>query len=197
MVGNLVTRGAVAGFSSGLVFLAADMGWAVHNGKLAVAPLIDISTIFNTQEMPAPITAAPFGPENVVVGLVTHATFSILFGIAFAVAAASLVRRSSAVLPVAGIAYGLLLYVINFQVLGRTAFPWFTNPMGPPQEGRVLVVTGLRPDSEVGPQDLGLPDGHDETANLVTIRDGKVIAMQDYRSRAEAIDALQGASDGC
>jgi ketosteroid isomerase-like protein len=60
-------------------------------------------------------------------------------------------------------------------------------------EGRVLVVTGLRPDSEIGPEELGLPAGHDETANVVTIRDGKVVAMQDYRSRAEATEAAQGA----
>ena len=48
-------------------------------------------------------------------------------------------------LPVAGIAYGLLLYVINFQVLGRTAFPWFTNPLGPPQDFEVFIhaVFGL------------------------------------------------------
>jgi len=49
------------------------------------------------------------------------------------------------VLPVAGIAYGLLLYVINFQVLGRTAFPWFTNLLGPPQDFEILIhaVFGL------------------------------------------------------
>jgi ketosteroid isomerase-like protein len=63
-------------------------------------------------------------------------------------------------------------------------------------EGRVLVVTGLRPDSEISAADLGLPEGHDETANVITIRDGKVVSMQDYRSRAEAIDALQRADDG-
>ena len=63
-------------------------------------------------------------------------------------------------------------------------------------EGRVLVVTRLGPDSEIRPQDLGLPEGHDETASVVTIRNGKVIAMQDYRSRAEAIDASQGPGDG-
>jgi hypothetical protein len=50
-------------------------------------------------------------------------------------------------------------------------------------DGRVLVVTGIRPDSEVSPADLGLPEGQDETANVVTIREGKVVAMQDYRTR--------------
>jgi uncharacterized membrane protein YagU involved in acid resistance len=135
----------VAGFASGLVFLVANMGWAVHNGKPAVAPMIDISTIFHAQDTPAPITAAAFGPDNVVVGLVTHATLSVLFGIGFALLAAAVVRRSSAMLPLAGIAYGLLLYVINFQILGRTAFPWFTDSMGPPQGFEVLIhaVFGL------------------------------------------------------
>jgi ketosteroid isomerase-like protein len=57
--------------------------------------------------------------------------------------------------------------------------------------GRVLVVTGLRPDSEISPADLGLPEGHDETANIVTIRDGRVIAMHDYRTRAEAVEAAE------
>ena len=144
-LGNLVTRGTVAGFASGLVFLVANMGWAVHDGKPAVAPMIDISTIFHAQDTPAPITAAAFGPDNVVVGLVTHATLSVLFGIGFALLAAAVVHRSSAMLPLAGIAYGLLLYVINFQILGRTAFPWFTDSMGPPQGFEVLIhaVFGL------------------------------------------------------
>src|SRR5438045_7670751 len=52
-------------------------------------------------------------------------------------------------------------------------------------EDRVLIVMGLRGDAEVNATDLGLPEGHDETANLVTFRDGKVVAMQDYRSRNE------------
>jgi quercetin dioxygenase-like cupin family protein len=61
---------------------------------------------------------------------------------------------------------------------------------------RVLVVTKMRPDSEIGPEDLGLPPGHDETANLVTFHDGKVIAMHDYPSRDEAMHALRGGAYG-
>jgi hypothetical protein len=45
----------------------------------------------------------------------------------------------------AGIVYGLALYVVNFQILGRTAFPWFTDSMGPPQGFEVFIhaVFGL------------------------------------------------------
>jgi hypothetical protein len=40
------------------------------------------------------------------------------------------------------------------------------------------------------------PPGHDETANLLRFRDGKVIAMHDYRSRQEAMAALRGGPHG-
>jgi ketosteroid isomerase-like protein len=59
--------------------------------------------------------------------------------------------------------------------------------------GRVLVVTRMRPDSEIGSEDLGLPPGHTETANVITFRDGKVVAMHDYRTRAEALAAIRKA----
>ena len=59
--------------------------------------------------------------------------------------------------------------------------------------GKVLIVSGRRPDSEISAEDLGLPPGHDETAHLVTFRAGKVVAMHDYRTREEAMQALVGA----
>jgi ketosteroid isomerase-like protein len=64
------------------------------------------------------------------------------------------------------------------------------------EPGRVLVVTHMRPDSEIRPEDLGLPPGHLETANVVTFRDGKVIATHDYRTRADALEALKEGEHG-
>ena len=143
-LGILCTRGAVAGISSGLVFLVANMGWAVRDSKPAAAPLIDIATIFHTQDAPDPVAAAAFGPDNLIVGLVTHLTLAMLFGIGFALLAGWL-ARSYTMLVGGGVAYGLLLYLVNFQILGRTAFPWFTDAMGPPQGFEVLIhgVFGL------------------------------------------------------
>ncbi len=53
--------------------------------------------------------------------------------------------RGPGLLALGGIGYGLLLYLVNFQVLGRIFFEWFTNPMGPPQGFEVLIhaVFGL------------------------------------------------------
>lgn len=61
---------------------------------------------------------------------------------------------------------------------------------------RVVVVTRMRPDSEIGPEDLGLSPDHLETANLVTFRDGKVVAMHAYRTRADAVDAIEEGEHG-
>jgi len=138
--GELVSRGSLAGFVGGVGFLLANMAFATTQGLPAVAPMIDISTIFHGVDTPTP------SPENMVVGLVTHTGLSILFGIGFAllVAAVPTLRRVPLVV-VAAIAYGLLLYVVNFQILGRTLFPWFTNPEGPNQGFEVFIhaVYGL------------------------------------------------------
>jgi hypothetical protein len=61
---------------------------------------------------------------------------------------------------------------------------------------RVVVVTRMRPDSEIGPEDLGLSPEHLETANLVTFRDGKVVAMHAYRTRADAVEAAGESEHG-
>ena len=54
---------------------------------------------------------------------------------------------------------------------------------------RVVVVMRRNPESSRTYEDEGLPEGHDETANLVTIRAGRVVAMQGYRTKAEALAA--------
>lgn len=118
-----LARGAVAGMVAGLVFLMLNMGWATRSDLPSVAPLLDISTIFNVAEMRQPT------PENMAIGLVTHLTLSVLFGMGFAVLAP--LRRGARGLALAAAGYGIALYLLNFQILGRIAFPWFQE--GPDQ----------------------------------------------------------------
>ena len=131
--GDRLARGTVAGLFAGIVFLIAQMGWAVQRLDLpAVAPLLDISTIFNGIDTMPMVT-----PDNLLIGLVTHLTLTMLFGIGFAFIAAFL--RSPLILAAGGLAFGVVLYVVNIQILGRVAFEWFTDPKGPPQ-GFELVI---------------------------------------------------------
>lgn len=98
----------------------------------AVAPLYDISTIFHFADAPQP------SPENLAVGLIVHLTRSAGFGATFALLA-PLVRGSARLVAAAAI-FGLILYVVNFQILGRLFFEWFQE--GPNQTFEIVAHLG-------------------------------------------------------
>jgi hypothetical protein len=140
-LGGHISRGSVAGLTSGLVFLLATMGYVTTKDLPAIAPLLDISTIFHGTDMPTKDPAQI--PVDAFAGLVLHLSLTVLYGIVFAVFVP--LFRNVVVLAIAAVAYGLLLYVVNFQIFGRIFFEWFTDPMGPDQSFEVFIhaVYGL------------------------------------------------------
>jgi len=128
-VDDLLTRGAIAGLVGGVVFILLNMYAAQNAGKPPIAPFLAISTIFRFSDMP--MTEPMQVPVEVVLGIIIHLFNSVLFGVIFALFTPLL--RSSWLLVVGGLVYGLLLYVVNFQIIGRLFFPFFVNPNGPPQ----------------------------------------------------------------
>lgn len=127
-LGAAFTRGVAAGLFGGFAFIVANMYYALNHGKPAVAPLLAISTIFRGSNMPM------MDPQDVIIGLVTHIGLSMLFGIGFGLLVAVLRLTTKPVLvTVAALVYGLLLYVVNFQILARIWFPFLVNPKGPNQ----------------------------------------------------------------
>lgn len=127
--GALLTRGIGGGLFGGFAFILANMLYANHHGKPAVAPLLSISTIFNHTSMPMP---KPVSPADVIAGLVLHIALSMTFGIVFARVVAPVARHWAALLA-GGLVYGIVLWAVNIELFGRTVFPWFTNPNGPNQ----------------------------------------------------------------
>jgi type IV secretory pathway TrbD component len=127
-----IAYGVVGGTFAGLLFLLANMWYADNQGLPAVAPLYDISTIFYFTDKPDP------QPINAAVGLVVHLTLSAAFGAALA-ALAPLARGAGRLMGM-GAAFGLVLYLVNFQILGRVAFEWFQE--GPNQTFEVFAHLG-------------------------------------------------------
>ncbi len=123
-IGEMAGRGAVAGLFGGLFFILANMWFAVAHGKPAIAPFLSISTIFFGSDKPM------MTPEAVVAGVIVHLMLSLLYGMVFAVVVLPFLRNHLA-LVIGALVYGLLLYVVNFQILARIFFPFFNNPMGP------------------------------------------------------------------
>jgi len=110
-VGGLLARGAIAGIVAGMAFLLAEMWFAVSQGKPGTSPLYAISTIFHASSAP-------------VLGLTIHIVLSLGFGMGFAVLLVPWLRNLLA-LVLGGLGYGLALWVLDIQILGRTVFPFF------------------------------------------------------------------------
>jgi len=121
--------GVVGGTFAGLLFLLANMWYADSQGLPAVAPLYDISTIFYFTDKPDPQAI------NAAVGLIVHLTLAATFGATLAVLAP--LARGIGQLVGMGAAFGLVLYLVNFQILGRIAFEWFQE--GPNQTFEVFA----------------------------------------------------------
>ncbi|MEU3048072.1 hypothetical protein ABZ705_16400 [Streptomyces sp. NPDC006984] len=113
-----LVRGAVGGIAAGMAFAGATMWFMTSIGKPADTPLLMISTLVKGD------AAMMNGTASVPVGLVLHMVLSMAFGMAFAVLTARV--RTNGALAVAGLAWGGVLYVLNFQFLARTAFPTFS-----------------------------------------------------------------------
>jgi len=125
-VSDLLMMGAVAGLFAGFLFILANMWYAPTQNLPATAPFNAIGTIFYRDAMPQ-MTAA-----YAIVGLITHFSLSIAFGVTFALLVVPLLSNTRALIAGA-IVYGVLLYIVNYQILGRIVFKFFdpSNPMGP------------------------------------------------------------------
>ncbi|WP_219419945.1 hypothetical protein [Pseudonocardia nigra] len=132
-LGTSVLRGALGGLLAGAVFIGLTMWFAASMGNPATQPFLLISTILLGAD------AMMTGAASVWLGVVVHAVLSIVFGIVFALVAPPFGTNGTTAL--AGGLYGLLLYVVNFVVLGMTVLPQFQMP-NQPFELVVHVVYG-------------------------------------------------------
>ena len=110
-------RGAVGGVLAGLVFVGVTMWFAQSTGGKPEVPLRMISTIVKGD------AAMAAGTTSAALGTLAHLLLSALFGMVFALAVPRF--RTNGTVALAGTAYGLLLYVVNFLVLSPLAFTTF------------------------------------------------------------------------
>jgi hypothetical protein len=127
-------RGVVGGVVSGVVFAAATMWYVASTGGPAVLPLRMISTIVLGDAAMGKGTTSP------VLGAVVHLVLSAAFGVAFGLVVPWL--RTNGTVALAGVVYGLVLYLVNFQVLARLFFTTF-KMANQPFEVVVHVVFGV------------------------------------------------------
>lgn len=125
------TAAAVSGFAAGAVLMVLDLIWSAF---------FDPQGPWRTSHMVAPIfTGSPppatagyaFSVGVVAVSLATHYALGIVFGLVMAFVMAQLRLDTSPDRAVAaGAVLGLLLYLLNFEILARALFPWLAELRG-------------------------------------------------------------------
>lgn len=117
-VGDRIKRGVVAGIVAGIVFAVASMMWTAATGPGATAPLQMIASLPSGGDEMQPLSAA-----TITLGVAIHMVLSIVYGAVFALVLPRGVSTMIAYL--AGAAFGLALYLINFTLLANVAFELF------------------------------------------------------------------------
>lgn len=126
-------HGAEGGLIAGLAFILADMGWSRLHDEPATEPIHGVATVFNVSDK------LEHTADSLAIGIFTHAWLAAFFGVVFALLLPALAARVRPLagggelrtLFVAGAVYGLGLYLVNYQVLGRLIFEWFNGPNRP------------------------------------------------------------------
>jgi hypothetical protein len=109
-----VARGAVAGIGAGIVFMAVTMWFADSMGDPARMPLHMIATVVQGDD------AMMQGDTSATVGGIVHLVLSAGFGAIFALLLPWL--RSNLLIALAATVYGVVLYVVNFEILAPAVF---------------------------------------------------------------------------
>jgi hypothetical protein len=122
---------AVAGFAAGAVLMVLDLIWSA---------IFDPQGPWRISHMVAPILTGSPAPAGagyafdvgvVAIALVTHYVLGVVFGVVMAFLMAQLRLDTSPDRAVAaGAVLGLLLYLLNFEVLAAGLFPWLAALRG-------------------------------------------------------------------
>jgi hypothetical protein len=121
---RVLREGVIGGLVAGLFFAASELLGAALAGLGPGVPWqLSASLLLGGSQVSAPIRFAQF-----FIGGAVHFGLAALFGLVFGAISAALGKRrrnSYGFMLTAGAFYGALLWVVNFQVVARLAFPWF------------------------------------------------------------------------
>jgi hypothetical protein len=135
---RVIKYGVSFGIVAGIIFVIAEMLSAGVTGELGLMPLRMFASVV--------IGGAAMTTNEIVptafLGLLVHFVLSAIFGALYALLHARMpvdVRESYLKQAVLGMMFGLVLWLVNFQVIARILYPWF---LAPPQ-GLQLALHAL------------------------------------------------------
>jgi hypothetical protein len=130
-----VKEGIGFGIIAGILFAIAEVFAAVGMGEPAAMPFRMFASIVLGQAALMEVSA---GAAFAIGGLV-HLVLSGIFGLVYGLASSRLSAETRANLTRQagiGLAFGLALWLVNFQLIARLLYPWF---LGTPQALQALL----------------------------------------------------------
>lgn len=121
-----VKEGLAAGLVAGVLFVIAEILAAASAGDPALTPFPMFASVVVGADAFEQLSL----PVAVLIGTIVHFALSAIFGIVygfFASREAVDARRSWKRHALLGAAYGCALWLINYQLIGRLAYPWFAD----------------------------------------------------------------------
>jgi len=119
------------GLLAGLVFVAVEIGFATASGLGPAWPFRLFSSVALGRDALDLLPA----DDAILLGTSLHVVLSALYGIAYGVYNAALIDETRTAWlrqSLIGTGFGVLLWVMNVQVLALSHFPWFLElPQGP------------------------------------------------------------------
>lgn len=122
--GTVLREGLLGGLVAGAILALAQMGLAAAMGASVLVPWAFFASVLLGREA----FAAELNLSIFVVGFVAHFILSALFGLLWGAIAQSVsrgIRDAWGPHALAATIYGLLLWLVNFQVIARLVYPWF------------------------------------------------------------------------
>lgn len=124
--GNIVEDALYAGLLAGAVMAVAETAVAA----LALGDAMLPWRMFASIILGRSALEGAAGPATVVIGAVIHFALSVAFAVIWAAAVRVVppdIRHSYAAHTAAAMIYSLLLWILNFQIIARVAYPWLVG----------------------------------------------------------------------
>jgi hypothetical protein len=122
-------QGIGAGFIAGLVFAIAAITTAMIGGGDGLEAFRSFASLwFGALAFEVDGRDAPRAADLVLIGLFVHMSIAVLAGILYALVDTAIAERrvvGARDHALIGMAYGGLLWLVDFQLMGRLVYPWF------------------------------------------------------------------------
>ncbi len=126
-VGRRAVIGAAgAGIVAGIIFGLVEMAATAARSSPISMPLRMFASIIVGSQALQDMPLASMAVLGIVVHLVLSAIFGLIYGLAMR-AFPPATRVSYGAQTILGAGYGLLLWLVNFQLIARSAYPWFLS----------------------------------------------------------------------